>query len=171
MDEPCGSTIPNGGIDPIKDFGPNKSGPFEGLMTLPPRRSYQDKLGKRNANAGDNKESAQVVALSAPTAKQTKKMVRDTEDDDLGKKKLDSIWVMGDKTIAREIMKKAGVPTSSKEAMKFAHEIDFPVMIKATTGGGGCAMRLTKESDEFMKLLQVEIILMGQLIFVNYEID
>ncbi|XP_021729798.1 biotin carboxylase 2, chloroplastic [Chenopodium quinoa] len=75
----------------------------------------------------------------------------------------DSIRVMGDKSTARETMKKAGVPTvpgsdgllqSTDEAIKLAHEIGFPVMIKATAGGGGRGMRLAKEPDEFVKLLQ-----------------
>ncbi|KAG6467279.1 hypothetical protein ZIOFF_074889 [Zingiber officinale] len=70
---------------------------------------------------------------------------------------------MGDKSTARETMKKAGVPTvpgsdglvqSTEEAVKLAHEIGFPVMIKATAGGGGRGMRLAKEPDEFVKLLQ-----------------
>ncbi|MBA0825376.1 hypothetical protein Goarm_021973 [Gossypium armourianum] len=76
----------------------------------------------------------------------------------------DSIRVMGDKSTARETMKNAGVPTvpgsdgllqSTEEAIKLAHEIGFPVMIKATAGGGGRGMRLAKEPDEFVKLLQV----------------
>ncbi|XXG81733.1 hypothetical protein AAC387_Pa09g2305 [Persea americana] len=75
----------------------------------------------------------------------------------------DSIRVMGDKATARETMKKAGVPTvpgsdglvqSTEEAVKLAHEIGFPVMIKATAGGGGRGMRLANEPDEFVKLLQ-----------------
>ncbi|KAF2290160.1 hypothetical protein GH714_003776 [Hevea brasiliensis] len=75
----------------------------------------------------------------------------------------DSIRVMGDKSTARETMKNAGVPTvpgsdgllqSTEEALKLAHEIGFPVMIKATAGGGGRGMRLAKEPDEFVKLLQ-----------------
>ncbi|KAE8697892.1 Biotin carboxylase [Hibiscus syriacus] len=58
----------------------------------------------------------------------------------------DSIRVMGDKSTARETMKNAGVPTvpgsdgllqSTEEAIKIAHEIGFPVMIKGTAGGGG----------------------------------
>ncbi|KAF3780766.1 Biotin carboxylase 1 [Nymphaea thermarum] len=76
----------------------------------------------------------------------------------------DSIRVMGDKSTARETMKKAGVPTvpgsdglvqSTEEALKIAHEIGFPVMIKATAGGGGRGMRLANEPEEFVKLLQV----------------
>eukprot|EP00268_Persea_americana_P030647 TRINITY_DN296_c0_g1_i4.p1 TRINITY_DN296_c0_g1~~TRINITY_DN296_c0_g1_i4.p1 ORF type:complete len:526 (-),score=109.51 TRINITY_DN296_c0_g1_i4:196-1773(-) len=75
----------------------------------------------------------------------------------------DSIRVMGDKATARETMKKAGVPTvpgsdglvqSTEEAVKLAHEIGFPVMIKATAGGGGRGMRLANEPHEFVKLLQ-----------------
>ncbi|CAN6462289.1 unnamed protein product [Victoria cruziana] len=74
-----------------------------------------------------------------------------------------SIRVMGDKSTARETMKKAGVPTvpgsdgliqSTEEALKIAHEIGFPVMIKATAGGGGRGMRLANEPEEFVKLLQ-----------------
>ncbi|XP_058732170.1 biotin carboxylase 2, chloroplastic [Vicia villosa] len=75
----------------------------------------------------------------------------------------DSIRVMGDKATARETMKKANVPTvpgsdgllqSTEEAIRLAHEIGFPVMIKATAGGGGRGMRLAKEPEEFVKLLQ-----------------
>ncbi|KAF9615485.1 hypothetical protein IFM89_023854 [Coptis chinensis] len=75
----------------------------------------------------------------------------------------DSIRVMGDKATARDTMKRAGVPTvpgsaglvqSTEEAIRLAHEIGFPVMIKATAGGGGRGMRLAKEPDEFVKLLQ-----------------
>ncbi|KAK9097679.1 hypothetical protein Syun_024724 [Stephania yunnanensis] len=75
----------------------------------------------------------------------------------------DSIRVMGDKSTARDTMKKAGVPTvpgsdgllqTTEEAIRLAHEIGYPVMIKATAGGGGRGMRLAKEPDEFVKLLQ-----------------
>ncbi|KAG5556370.1 hypothetical protein RHGRI_006838 [Rhododendron griersonianum] len=75
----------------------------------------------------------------------------------------DSIRVMGDKSTARDTMKNAGVPTvpgsdglveSTEEAFRLAKEIGFPVMIKATAGGGGRGMRLAKEPDEFVKLLQ-----------------
>ncbi|XP_071705982.1 biotin carboxylase 1, chloroplastic [Rutidosis leptorrhynchoides] len=75
----------------------------------------------------------------------------------------DSIRVMGDKATARETMKNAGVPTvpgsdgllsSTEEGIKLADEFGFPVMIKATAGGGGRGMRLAKERGEFVKLLQ-----------------
>src|SRR3954465_3528292 len=57
---------------------------------------------------------------------------------------------LGDKNTARNIAKAANVPvvpgsdgliTSEKEAMRLAHEIGFPVLIKATAGGGGRGMR------------------------------
>ncbi|EPS72471.1 hypothetical protein M569_02284, partial [Genlisea aurea] len=75
----------------------------------------------------------------------------------------ESIKVMGDKSTARDTMKNAGVPTvpgsegllkNNEEAVRIANEIGFPVMIKATAGGGGRGMRLAKEPDEFLKLLQ-----------------
>lgn len=75
----------------------------------------------------------------------------------------DSIRAMGDKSTARETMKRAGVPTvpgsdgllqSTEEAVKVAGEIGYPVMIKATAGGGGRGMRLANEPEEFVRLLQ-----------------
>ncbi len=64
---------------------------------------------------------------------------------------------MGDKASAKETMKKAGVPTipGSKGILKnfdtckkLAKEIVYPVMLKATAGGGGKGMRLVwKEED------------------------
>ncbi|XP_050373066.1 biotin carboxylase 1, chloroplastic [Argentina anserina] len=77
--------------------------------------------------------------------------------------KPESIRIMGDKSTARETMKQAGVPTvpgsdgllkSTEEGIKLAEEIGYPVMIKATAGGGGRGMRLAKEPGEFVKLLQ-----------------
>ncbi|CAI0628021.1 unnamed protein product [Linum tenue] len=76
----------------------------------------------------------------------------------------DSIKTMGDKSTARDTMKNAGVPTvpgsdgllqTTEEAIRLAGEIGYPVMIKATAGGGGRGMRLAKEPEEFVKLLQV----------------
>jgi pyruvate carboxylase subunit A len=57
---------------------------------------------------------------------------------------------MGDKTAARQAMQKAGVPVtpgspgnldSLDEALAFAEEIGYPVMLKATSGGGGRGIR------------------------------
>ncbi|KAK9810458.1 hypothetical protein WJX72_010998 [[Myrmecia] bisecta] len=77
--------------------------------------------------------------------------------------KSDQIRMMGDKSTARDTMKAAGVPTvpgsdglikNTEEAVRVAREIGFPVMIKATAGGGGRGMRLAMEEGEFLKLLQ-----------------
>ncbi len=64
---------------------------------------------------------------------------------------------MGDKASARETMKKAGVPTipgseglleDYKEAEKLAEEIGYPVMLKATSGGGGRGMRAVWKKED-----------------------
>jgi acetyl-CoA carboxylase biotin carboxylase subunit len=61
---------------------------------------------------------------------------------------------MGDKANAKETMKKAGVPTipgsvglikDFSDCTKLAKEIGYPVMLKATAGGGGKGMRLVWE--------------------------
>ena len=74
-----------------------------------------------------------------------------------------SITRMGDKSTARDTMKKAGVPTvpgseglieNDEEAMKVAADIGFPLMIKATAGGGGRGMRLATNKEEFLPLMK-----------------
>ncbi|MCC5834475.1 MAG: acetyl-CoA carboxylase biotin carboxylase subunit [Opitutales bacterium] len=72
----------------------------------------------------------------------------------------DSIRMMGDKAIARETVKAAGVPTvpgsegvirDPDEALEVAEQIGFPVIIKAVAGGGGKGMRLAHNSMSFKK--------------------
>jgi acetyl-CoA carboxylase biotin carboxylase subunit len=70
------------------------------------------------------------------------------------------INAMGDKATAKATMKKAGVPTipgseglleSVKEGLKIANKIKYPVILKATAGGGGRGMRIVNNDDEFQK--------------------
>lgn len=67
---------------------------------------------------------------------------------------------MGDKASAKATMKKAGVPTvpgsdgildSLEDAKKVAKKIGYPVMMKATAGGGGKGMRAIWKEDELEK--------------------
>ncbi|TDS65243.1 acetyl-CoA carboxylase biotin carboxylase subunit [Myroides indicus] len=67
---------------------------------------------------------------------------------------------MGDKATAKETMKKAGVPTvpgsdglleSLEHAKKTAKQIGYPVMMKATAGGGGKGMREIFKEEELTK--------------------
>ncbi|HJN63807.1 MAG: acetyl-CoA carboxylase biotin carboxylase subunit [Flavobacteriales bacterium] len=66
---------------------------------------------------------------------------------------------MGDKASAKETMKKAGVPTipgskglikNFESCKKLAKEITYPVMLKATAGGGGKGMRLVWEEENLL---------------------
>nr|QKY14956.1 acetyl-coenzyme a carboxylase carboxyl transferase subunit (ACCD) [Polytomella parva] len=74
-----------------------------------------------------------------------------------------SIRLMGDKSTARDTMKKAGVPTvpgspgliqNDVEAIEVCKQIGFPVMIKATAGGGGRGMRLCHRQEDLLPLLK-----------------
>ena len=65
----------------------------------------------------------------------------------------DCIRRMGDKAIARDTMKAAGVPITpgsdgilkdSDEALKLAQEMGYPVLLKAVAGGGGKGMRVAR---------------------------
>src|SRR6267378_410963 len=70
------------------------------------------------------------------------------------------IEAMGDKATAKDTMRKAGVPvipgsdgllSSIEEGMKIAKEIKYPVIVKATAGGGGKGMRIINDASEFKK--------------------
>jgi len=74
----------------------------------------------------------------------------------------EQIRAMGDKATARRTMMDVGVPTvpgsegivhDAEEAKKVATEIGFPIMIKASAGGGGKGMRVAPDADSFLKLL------------------
>ncbi len=73
----------------------------------------------------------------------------------------DQINSMGDKATAKETMKNSGVPVipgsvglidTVEEAKALAKEIKYPVIIKATAGGGGRSMRIIRKEEEFDKL-------------------
>jgi pyruvate carboxylase len=70
--------------------------------------------------------------------------------------------MMGDKTAARALAQKAGVPTlpgtedpvsERSEALRIAKKIGFPLIIKAAFGGGGRGMRVVKKPAELSGLL------------------
>lgn len=73
----------------------------------------------------------------------------------------EAIRAMGDKSTAKETMQRVGVPTvpgsdglltSEKEAFAIAKDIGYPIIIKATAGGGGRGMRLVREPEELSKM-------------------
>ncbi len=71
-----------------------------------------------------------------------------------------AMLAMGDKSTAKKTMQRAGVPTvpgsaglvqDEEEAFKIASQIGYPVIIKATAGGGGRGMRLVRNQGELIK--------------------
>jgi acetyl-CoA carboxylase biotin carboxylase subunit len=76
----------------------------------------------------------------------------------------EQIRVMGDKASARRAMSEVGVPIvpgtpgpveDPDEALAFARDIGFPVIIKAAAGGGGKGMRVAKDPDDFARSFQL----------------
>ena len=75
--------------------------------------------------------------------------------------KAETIRVMGDKVLAIKAMKKAGIPCvpgsdgplgdDSKQLMKTAKEIGYPIIIKAAGGGGGRGMRVVYSEATLLK--------------------
>ena len=75
----------------------------------------------------------------------------------------DTISKMGDKTVARELCEKASVPVipgynedvqDSDTLLKAAKQIGFPLLIKASFGGGGRGIRICKSESDFYKNLE-----------------
>lgn len=76
----------------------------------------------------------------------------------------DAISKMGAKAVARETMEKAGVPIvpgtdgiieKEKDALKRADEIGYPVIVKATAGGGGKGMRVAESPEELKTAIKM----------------
>ena len=75
----------------------------------------------------------------------------------------ESITLMGDKSNARKTMTKAGVPItpgtgvikSLDEAKEFATKCGYPIIIKASAGGGGKGMRIVRKEDELESMLNI----------------
>lgn len=76
----------------------------------------------------------------------------------------EAISKMGAKDVARETMREAGVPIvpgsqgvidSVEDGLKIAEEIGYPVIIKATAGGGGKGIRVARDEEELKKGIQI----------------
>ncbi|MFF2448651.1 acetyl-CoA carboxylase biotin carboxylase subunit [Neobacillus sp. NPDC058068] len=76
----------------------------------------------------------------------------------------EAITKMGTKDIARETMKEAGVPivpgstgiiNNIDEALELVEKIQYPVIIKATAGGGGKGIRVAKNEQELIKGINI----------------
>ncbi|MBM7855488.1 acetyl-CoA carboxylase biotin carboxylase subunit [Desulfohalotomaculum tongense] len=75
---------------------------------------------------------------------------------------MEAIERMGNKALARQTMIKAGVPVvpgsegvihDTEEAVKVAGEIGYPVLIKASAGGGGRGMRVAHNQEDLVKAI------------------
>jgi acetyl-CoA carboxylase, biotin carboxylase subunit len=73
----------------------------------------------------------------------------------------DQINLMGDKATAKDTMKKAGVPCipgsdglleTVEEGIELSQKMGYPVIVKATAGGGGRGMRIIRQDSEFQKM-------------------
>jgi Acetyl/propionyl-CoA carboxylase, alpha subunit len=73
----------------------------------------------------------------------------------------DAIYKMGNKTIARRLALKIGIPMAMgsagnisdvEEALTTASEIGYPIIIKAASGGGGRGMRIVRREEEMERM-------------------
>src|SRR5207253_5588295 len=71
----------------------------------------------------------------------------------------EAIRLMGNKVQAREIARKAGVPivhgtddgvTNPTKAVSLADRVGYPVMVKASMGGGGRGLRVVRSGEELL---------------------
>jgi acetyl-CoA carboxylase biotin carboxylase subunit len=71
---------------------------------------------------------------------------------------------MGDKSEARRLMQATGVPVlpgsegpcpSAEKALEVASEVGYPVIVKASAGGGGRGMRVAKDQEELLRSFEV----------------
>ena len=78
--------------------------------------------------------------------------------------KFEHIEMMGDKIQAKKIMKEYGVPTvpgsekaidDVKDAINIANEIGYPVLLKASAGGGGRGMKVVSDEKELVQSLPI----------------
>ncbi|PEY41659.1 acetyl-CoA carboxylase biotin carboxylase subunit [Bacillus cereus] len=76
----------------------------------------------------------------------------------------EAISKMGTKDVARDTMKEAGVPIvpgsqgiikNTEEAIELANQIGYPVIIKATAGGGGKGIRVARDEEALVKGIQI----------------
>ena len=74
--------------------------------------------------------------------------------------------LMGNKSEARDFADKAGCPTvpgsdgpveSKEEAHEIAEELGFPVLVKASAGGGGIGMNLAESADDLDKAIDTSV--------------
>lgn len=76
---------------------------------------------------------------------------------------VESMKKMGDKATARQVMIENNVPVTEgteiindiSEAQKFIKEVGYPVIVKATAGGGGKAMRIVRSDEELEDMINI----------------
>ena len=78
----------------------------------------------------------------------------------------EAMEIMGSKIGAKQAVKQFNVPLvpgideaiqDANEALRIAREVGFPVLIKASAGGGGKGMRVVNEESEFMNAMQMAV--------------
>ena len=78
-----------------------------------------------------------------------------------------ALELLGDKVQARELAKQVGVPvvpgtdgpvTDYEEGLKFCHSIGYPVMVKASAGGGGRGLRIVQSDKELQEAMELSLI-------------